>query len=78
MADDTTTTELKKDPRGLGLDEAREGLPTGEMHEQSPEERKAQGRRNIAIALAVFAFAALIYATTFLRLAENIKNGGAS
>lgn len=53
-----------------------EGLPTGEMHHQTDEELKAQRKRNIAIALAVLAFALLVYATTFLRLAENIKAGG--
>ena len=55
------------------LAEAREGLPTGESHQQTDEERRAQGRRNIAIALCVVGFAVLIYLTTFLRLAENIK-----
>ncbi|GGY53066.1 protoheme IX farnesyltransferase [Parvularcula lutaonensis] len=78
MADETTSPEVKHDPRGLGINDAREGLPTGEMHEQSPEEKKAQDRRNIAIALAVVAFAALVFATTILRLAENLNSAGAS
>ncbi|MEE4210182.1 MAG: protoheme IX farnesyltransferase [Parvularcula sp.] len=53
--------------------EAREGLPTGETHKPSEAETKARGRRNIAIALAVVGFVVLVYLTTFLRLAENIK-----
>jgi hypothetical protein len=62
MADD------KFNPR-----EAREGLPTGEVHKPSDAEIKARGRRNIAIALAVVGFVVLVYLTTFFRLAENIK-----
>lgn len=62
--------------RRTNFSEAREGLPTGEVHEPSDEEVKARGRRNIAIALSVLAFAAMIYLTTFLRLAENLKTGG--
>ena len=57
--------------------EAREGLPTGETHHQSEAELKAQRKRNIAIALAVVAFVVLVYLTTFLRLAENLRAGGA-
>ncbi|MEM9840094.1 MAG: hypothetical protein AAF830_13190 [Pseudomonadota bacterium] len=68
MADDNNI-----DPRtAMG---GAEGLPTGEMHHQSDEELKAQRKRNVAIALAVLAFALLVYATTFLRLAENLKTG---
>jgi hypothetical protein len=61
------------DQRQTDLNEAREGRFTGESHEPSPAELKARGRRNIAIALAVLAFVLLVYATTFLRLAENLK-----
>lgn len=63
---------MANDPR-TNITEAREGLPTGDMHEPSDAEVKARGRRNLAIALAVVAFVILIYATTFLRLAENLK-----
>jgi lipopolysaccharide export LptBFGC system permease protein LptF len=57
---------------------AREGLPTGEHHRQSDAERQAQGRRNIAIALAVLAFVMLVFATTVLRLSQNLSAGTAA
>ena len=61
----------------VDFSEAGEGLPTGEMHEQSPEELAAQKKRNIAIALAVLGFVVLVYLTTFFRLSQNLQNGGA-
>lgn len=61
----------------LDITEAREGLPTGETHQQSDEELKAQGRRNIAIALGVVAFMVLVAATTILRLSQNLQAGTA-
>lgn len=66
----------QRDPR-TDFAAAREGLPTGETHTPSADEEKARRRRNIAIALSVVAFAVLVYLTTVLRLAENIKSGGA-
>ncbi|MEM0927827.1 MAG: hypothetical protein AAGI89_00900 [Pseudomonadota bacterium] len=83
MADENETAPnpVADQPKPVtpSLAEAREGLPTGEHHTPSPEELKARGRRNIAIALAVAGFVVLVYLTTFFRLAENLQAaGGAS
>ncbi|MCQ8184221.1 protoheme IX farnesyltransferase [Parvularcula maris] len=69
---------MDKDERSLDLAEAREGLPTGELHQPTEAEIKARDKRNIAIALAVVAFIALVFATTMLRLSQNLPQGGAS
>ncbi len=80
MADQPTTddTPAAENVRGMNTDfaEAREGLPTGELHTPSEAELKARRRRNLAIALAVSGFALLIYLTTFFRLAENLQAAG--
>lgn len=53
------------------------GTPTG----MSPEDRdafiKARKKRNIAIALGLISFSALIFIITALRLAQNIAAGQA-
>jgi len=66
-----------EDTREVDFSSAGEGTFTGEMHQPSDDEVKARGRRNIAIALAVVGFAALIYLTTFFRLSQNIGAGAA-
>ena len=38
----------------------------------TPEELKARKRRNIAIALGLVAFMALVFVTTLLRLQANV------
>jgi hypothetical protein len=62
----------------LNAGQAGEGLPTGEVHQPSDAELKARDKRNIAIALAVVGFVALVFATTVLRFTENLPQGGAS
>ncbi|MEM9810074.1 MAG: protoheme IX farnesyltransferase [Pseudomonadota bacterium] len=61
------------DDSKIAPDEAGEGIFTGEMHTPSSEERKARGRRNVAIALAVVGFVVLIYLTTVFRLMDNVS-----
>jgi hypothetical protein len=55
-----------------------EGLPTGELYEPTPEERRARKVRNLAIAGAVVGFVVLVYITTFFRLAASIEAGRAA
>lgn len=76
MAEDKETPPTETSERPL-FTSAREGVATGEMHQPSDEEVKARDRRNVAIALGVVAFVVLVFLTTFLRLSENIANGGA-
>ena len=71
--EDLQASAKEVDPRGLGFDDVGEGTPTGEMHTQTEAERKAQNRRNAAIAFSVLGFVILVYLTTFFRLAENLK-----
>lgn len=71
--EDLQASAKEADPRGLGFDDVGEGTPTGEMHTQTAAERKAQNRRNAAIAFSVLGFVILVYLTTFFRLAENLK-----
>lgn len=40
------------------------------------EEKKAQKRRNLVIALTLVGFAVLVFAVTVLRLSSNISAGG--
>lgn len=54
---------------------AGEGKVTGEELALTPEEAKARRKRNIAIALGVLAFIAIVYLTTILRYAANIEAG---
>lgn len=39
----------------------------------SPEQEKARSRRNIVIALSLFAFVALVFVVTMVRLSANIS-----
>ncbi|MBB4658539.1 protoheme IX farnesyltransferase [Parvularcula dongshanensis] len=56
-------------------DYAREGLPTGEVYEPTPEEQRARSKRNVAVALGVVGFCVLVFAITVLRLAQSIEAG---
>ena len=63
---------MAEDPKDDDHFGAREGLPTGEHHEMTPEEEKARHRRNLLLALGVVTFIALVYLTTLLRMAQNV------
>ena len=56
-------------------DYAREGLPTGEVYEPTPEEQRARGRRDVAVALCVVGFCLLVFTITIFRLAQSIEAG---
>ena len=45
------------------------------MDELSSEERKKRGQRNVAIALLIGAFVAIIYLVTMLKIGANIASG---
>ncbi|MFQ5561951.1 MAG: hypothetical protein ACE5FO_00115 [Parvularculaceae bacterium] len=49
-----------------------EKLSTDRGHTLSPEERKRRSQRNIAIALMLAAFIALVYAVTIFRLGGSV------
>ena len=56
---------------------AREGMPTGEFVQLTPEQTAARQRRNIAIGLSLLAFCALVFVVTVIRIGQNFAEAGA-
>ncbi len=53
----------------------REGVPSGELHQLSPEEEAARKKRNLAIAWSLVAFMVIVFGITVVRLSQNVANG---
>lgn len=60
------------------FEEPGEGRFTGETYAPSPEEEAARRKRNVAIALAVVAFMAVVFLITTQRLRSAIEAGRAA
>ena len=56
---------------------AREGIPTGETVKLTDEQQAARKKRNVAIAIGLVAFMAIIMIVTVLRISQNIASGAA-
>jgi len=70
-----TATPPERKDSGLFL--AREGVPTGESVVLTPEQIAARKRRNIAIALSLLGFCALVFIVTLIKIGQNLTGTGA-